>query len=1085
LQLIQPTGVLVLVVGAPTTRVLESADGIEARSGEGDMGTLRRKASHGMLRALGAATAVLWIWTGGLAHPATAQSGQAPQAADPKAWDTYLREAYGARQVQLPEGLDGPFLIVGDLAPPIGGADIPLRELKAAAGAFIANNLGLFGLREPTGLRYSHTTRDRSGRRYLTYQRYRGALHLDRMEVVFHFQPDGAMFAVGGTLRHVESATVPSGEAPIDSEAPTLRVSPSSVSVTQTANRPIFIELDYMVGADHTHAPMAGVIDKIKQTFAAAGYAAHIEVDDALPHTAVIPITTAGVAGSPWIQNLITTNFDHRDDSRWYYAIWGHNYSNDGALTSSSGVADLPGRVHLVTLGSFTGQTGTFSNQVGTAIHEFGHNIGQRHGGADHDNWKPNYLSVMNYHYQLEGIGPTLLAKNWVYIPISLQDFSYSHGLTRYLNESSLDEWFGVGFARAIDWNCRDSFTTGVSQDLQASNPCLATGTKSYIYDFDNWTDLASQVRLGPGVETLWSEPCVTREESLETEALVRALRERGELPPEPDGAALLQKDGAAPEPTAPAGKSLVVYNDGATELNVRVSMSPGVPWLSWHPGTTTLTHIPAGGSQGLQLYFDFSKAPNGTSATTLYFTKTDLTEQVAVPISITTNRPGNDNCAGAPTITTSPYSYSADITQATTSGDPVPSCGNGSREKSVWFQYTPAYDGTVVADTIGTNFDTILSVWTGACGAVTAASCDDDSGGSLTSRISMAVSAGVPYKFMVSAYRGEGGTLRFHLQYTPATRRLILGTGGTGTGTVAPSPPGISCGTNCWDYPGTPVVTLLQSPAAGSVFAGWTGADADCLDGVVTMTANRSCTGNFGLVPLEPNLAITGLAGPGGAPSGGNYTVKDTTANLGAGPATSSWTRFHLSTNATLDYDDPVIGSRLVPALVPGGASGPIASVLSIPSVPPGKYYLLAFADSAEVVRESNEGDNLRRKVLYVGPDLLIKTIVAPASAAPGSTVSFTVTTRNTGKNPTAATVAKLFYSADGSLGPGDVELATRAVPGLAVSGTDTWTGTALIPAGALAGTRYLIAVADYFNAQDESKETNNTKKATFTVTP
>ena len=38
-------------------------------------------------------------------------------------------------------------------------------------------------------------------------------------------------------------------------------------------------------------------------------------------------------------------------------------------------------------------------------MHELGHNLGLRHGGDDLPNFKPNYLSVMNYSFQLTGLG--------------------------------------------------------------------------------------------------------------------------------------------------------------------------------------------------------------------------------------------------------------------------------------------------------------------------------------------------------------------------------------------------------------------------------------------------------------------------------------------------------------------------------------------------------------------------------------------------------------------------------------------------------------------------------------------------------
>jgi outer membrane protein assembly factor BamB len=41
-----------------------------------------------------------------------------------------------------------------------------------------------------------------------------------------------------------------------------------------------------------------------------------------------------------------------------------------------------------------------YNHDPGTMMHELGHNLGLQHGGAEVRNCKPNYLTVMNYHYQ-------------------------------------------------------------------------------------------------------------------------------------------------------------------------------------------------------------------------------------------------------------------------------------------------------------------------------------------------------------------------------------------------------------------------------------------------------------------------------------------------------------------------------------------------------------------------------------------------------------------------------------------------------------------------------------------------------------
>ena len=86
--------------------------------------------------------------------------------------------------------------------------------------------------------------------------------------------------------------------------------------------------------------------------------------------------------------------------------------------------------------------------------------------------------------------------------------------------------------------------------------------------------------------------------------------------------------------------------------------------------------------------------------------------------------------------------------------------------------------------------------------------------------------------------------TARFDLVYHDLTVSLA----GSGSGVVVSTPAGIDCGSDCSaSFVQTTAVTLATAPAAGSVFAGWTG-DADCSDGQVVMSADRSCTAWFEL---------------------------------------------------------------------------------------------------------------------------------------------------------------------------------------------------------------------------------------------
>lgn len=115
---------------------------------------------------------------------------------------------------------------------------------------------------------------------------------------------------------------------------------------------------------------------------------------------------------------------------------------------------------------------------------------------------------------------------------------------------------------------------------------------------------------------------------------------------------------------------------------------------------------------------------------------------------------PLNDNFAGATVITSTPYTTSEDTSLATTedpSTDPAPCSGNIAR--SVWYAYTATATGRLQADTIGSNYDTVLSVFTGSAGALTVLGCNDDSQCSLQSTVAFDAVAGQTYYIRVSSY--------------------------------------------------------------------------------------------------------------------------------------------------------------------------------------------------------------------------------------------------------------------------------------------------------------------------------------------
>jgi subtilase family serine protease len=113
--------------------------------------------------------------------------------------------------------------------------------------------------------------------------------------------------------------------------------------------------------------------------------------------------------------------------------------------------------------------------------------------------------------------------------------------------------------------------------------------------------------------------------------------------------------------------------------------------------------------------------------------------------------------------------------------------------------------------------------------------------------------------------------------------------------------------------------------------------------------------------ISIGPDLILSTLSlSPVSLAAGANLTVTDKVTNQGGDVAPPSTTRFYLSTNATLDGVDVVLGSRLVPQLaVAASSSG--STTMAIPAATvPGTYYVIAQADADGTVAESVETNNV-----------------------------------------------------------------------------------------------------------------------------
>ena len=130
-----------------------------------------------------------------------------------------------------------------------------------------------------------------------------------------------------------------------------------------------------------------------------------------------------------------------------------------------------------------------------------------------------------------------------------------------------------------------------------------------------------------------------------------------------------------------------------------------------------------------------------------------------------------NDFVQSATIISSLPFSDALNTFGAISNvGDPVPSCAFVS--KTVWYQYTPTTPGMLTVDSIGSDYNTVISVWTGDISGyptlnLTEVGCDDDIDAmTVQSEVSALLIAGETYHIMVGGEFGAWGELVFNAMF-------------------------------------------------------------------------------------------------------------------------------------------------------------------------------------------------------------------------------------------------------------------------------------------------------------------------------
>ena len=167
-----------------------------------------------------------------------------------------------------------------------------------------------------------------------------------------------------------------------------------------------------------------------------------------------------------------------------------------------------------------------------------------------------------------------------------------------------------------------------------------------------------------------------------------------------------------------------------------------------WSNPDLTLGGVPMG---------DANTADNRRTLNNTALTVANFRDGSGVPIP--------DNISEPAIIPTTNFSTMVNTTRATTAfNDPDLECANGQMFNTIWFQYTPTVSGLLTLSTFGSDFDTILALWTGSPGNLNEKVCNDDSNGTTQSFDTTNVTAGNTYYIEVASYLEGGGLLYLDL---------------------------------------------------------------------------------------------------------------------------------------------------------------------------------------------------------------------------------------------------------------------------------------------------------------------------------
>jgi uncharacterized protein (TIGR03382 family) len=287
-------------------------------------------------------------------------------------------------------------------------------------------------------------------------------------------------------------------------------------------------------------------------------------------------------------------------------------------------------------------------------------------------------------------------------------------------------------------------------------------------------------------------------------------------------------------------------------------------------------------------------------------------------------------------------------------------------------------------------------------------------------------------------------------------------------------------------------------APQAGSASVGIQRAVNDGIAGLSCTTSTSGVCGSLNYPAgqaiefyLAPDLSLGAVSGDQAGYSGVNYRGTAVVRNQGGHKASNVSVRFYLSSNATYEASDLLLGDSM-PVEVDPFAEVTATMTAPVPlSVTPGPYFLIAQVDADQVILEQSETNNFgspnQISVNTPAPDLLAAAVAGPAAAVPGDMTSVTRTLANYG-NAAAGPFKYTYYLSDNSVVTvSDTVLnPVKTLDGLAANTTDMGSDIVALPTDLPVG-RYWLGVCVNYDPTatptfglDEISRVNNCLSAT-----